>query len=147
MNNVKEYVKEHFNSLLKFDKTRIFDLIDIFQNTLITFFLTYNVTKFINTKFLEIKGITLDEYEEIVQNSSVEKTLLYLMIEFAMFTVLFFFLKKVVELIPPLPMLFDNNYKEHGEIDSVIELVMIVLLVEFSPTIKIKIERIYNSFF
>ena len=41
-------------------------------------------------------------------------------------------------------MLFDSNYKEHGEIEGVIELVMIVLLVEFSPTIKLKIERVYS---
>ena len=38
MTHIKEYIKRHFNSLFKFDKKRIFDLIDIFQNTLVTFF-------------------------------------------------------------------------------------------------------------
>ena len=88
------------------------------------------------------------EYSEYVENASLPSITLQLGVEFAVNTLAYFYIKKLIKIIPTVPLLLKNDGVEAYEtMDNVIEIIMLVLIVELSPILKLKIERLYNTFF
>ena len=143
--DVSSHVKKHFRSLKKINKTRMYDLLEVFKNSMITFFVTLFVTRSITKCFLYATNMNVVEFRDYVENAPIWTVIFHLSLELSVFSVIFYYLEKIIKFVPPIPMLFDSSYKlKKRTVGIAIELIMIVLLFEFSPTIKIKIERIYG---
>ena len=142
---VVKYVHKRWKSIIKSNKTRLYDIVEIFKSSIITFFITLAVTKFITKSFFYMSKMSIKEFEKYVEEAPITTVIVYLALEFAVFAVIFYYLEKIVKLVPPLPMFFDSGYRSRSKtVDIALHLIMIVLLVEFSPTIKIKLERIFK---
>jgi len=139
------HINKQWKSITKFNKKRFYDILDIFKNSLVTFYVTLFITKFITKLFLIMTKMNIGEFEKYVEKSPISTVIVHLALEFSVFAVIFYYLEKFVKLIPPLPMFFDSGYKSRKKtVNIALHLIMIVLLVEFSPTIKIKLERVYK---
>ena len=144
MNRIKEHIEKYGKELLKFDKKRMFQIIEIIESAIITYFFMLFINKLITEIQLKILGMTIEEYNKYVDEMSMPKLTVTLCLDFAIYSVVFFYIVKILKVIPSIPTLFDNSFEAYETMDYVIEMVMLVLMVEVSPILKSKLEKLYS---
>ena len=144
MNKIKEHIKEYGKDLLKFDKERVLQIVEIIQSAITTYFFMLFINKLITKIKLKILNFTVEEYKEYIDAMSIPKLTISLCLDFAIYSLVFFYIVKILKIIPSISNLVDSTFKPYGTLDYVIEMVMLVLIVEVSPILKLKLEKLYG---
>ena len=142
---ILDNIKENFKDLIRFDKERLFQIMEIIQTCAIVYSLMLVLTKLTTMIFLKIKNMTSEQYQKYVDEAGIVKIGFDLGIEFLINTLLYFYLKKFIKIIPSVPHLIDASFVPYETFDNVVDIVMLVLFIELSPTVKMKLERIYKN--
>jgi hypothetical protein len=144
MNKIKKHIIKYGKDLFRFDKFRLLQIIEIIQSAIITYFFMLFISKLITLIQLKILNMTITEYSKYVDDMSIPKLTFILCFDFAIYSLVFFYIVKILKVIPSISNLFDNDFEAYETMEYVIEIVMLVLMVEVSPILKLKLERLYN---
>ena len=125
-NKVKEYVNERTKRLFSLNRIRFYKMIEIVQLSITTFIITVIAAKFFNKIFMGRK--TSEEKEKELRKKSLLDLSISLCLELIIYCIVFFYIKKLVMIIPPLPLFLDSNFIPHHTVEYVMHMVFLLLL-------------------
>lgn len=145
MDKMIEHIKLNGSDFLNFDKNVIYEIVEMTQMCVIVVILMIFLMRFTTNLYLKIYGKTFKEYETYIRKASLGKVISQLIMEFSINTLLFYFVQKFIKVIPPVTYLFDRQTVPYETLSNVINIVMLVMFVELSPTVKVKLDILLKN--
>ena len=125
------YYQKNVYKLLRFDKIRIYKLIELFQYSFIFLVISIVLTRTIDGIFME--ELTNDE------DALSKKTTLWLHIELVilafLYSIVSYYMQKFVFIIPSVMSLIDTSFRPHTTLHYSINIVFIVVFVQMSNSL------------
>ena len=142
MDKIIDHVKTNLKSFLTFDKELLYEILEMGQMSVIVVVVMALLMKFTTKLYLKLfyKNRTVAEYETFIRNADKKTVLLHLALELFANTLVFHFIKRLVKVIPPVTYLFDRNTVPYETFENVINIIMLVMFIELSPTVKMKMD-------
>lgn len=135
---------QRLTQLFTLDKIRICKIVEIFQYTIIFSILVIIFSYLLNKYyFTPLKIINHDEPKmEDQLYSKIIKSLLVIMFDLFIITLIFFYIRKIGLLIPSISGSFCSNFKSYTTYEYIIHISIVVFFIELLPEFKIRIEKL-----
>lgn len=135
---------QRLTQLFTLDKIRICKIVEIFQYTIIYSILVIIFSHLLNKYyFTSLKAENLDDSKiEEKLYSKIIKSLLLIIFDLFIITLLFFYIRKIGLLVPSISGLFCSNFKLYTTFEYTIHIAIVVFFIELLPTFKIRIEKL-----
>ena len=120
-------LKKNLLNLLKFDKLRIFKILELLQYSIIFGIVAIFLSKLIHVIFPY-------EVEELKKKNKIVIHLECLIISF-LYALLTFYIVKIARIIPSIVNLFDNEFKPYTTLHYTVDVIFVVIFVKYNKSL------------
>lgn len=136
--------QERWDKLVSTDTIRVLKIVEIAQYTILYFALSVVVARFVNGVYYEKVKDSREQEHRKRQRSipDLVKRLSILCMELFVLTVLIFYMRKLVLLVPSIASLYNKRFKPHTTMHFIVEITLMFAFMEMMPQFRIQFERL-----
>ena len=116
-------------------KFRCWSFIELVQHMFLFFFAGYFIAVIMNASNRGLFDYDEDKKQLVIGDYSSTALLFILLTELIVVTILIYYIRKMVLLIPPLPMLWDEHFIPLLTVDLSVWAVFVIIILELSSTL------------
>jgi hypothetical protein len=135
--------QKRLNQLLALDEIRVMKIIEIFQYTFVFLIISLLSTKLLNNLYFD--------HTKLEVNEDNKQCLLYkirlffqICIETCFLVVIFFYLRKIALLVPPITFGLSSKFRSFSTLEYVLHIALAFSYLELLPNYKNRFEVLYE---
>ena len=128
--------KEHVDKLLRFDKIRIYKLLELFQYSTIFLVVAILLSKAIDYVFM---AELMNNKDALAKKSTLQIHAEIVLLSF-LYCFISYYVHKFAHIIPSVMSLIDGEFKPHTTLDYSIHIVFIVVFVKMNKSLTTRLE-------
>lgn len=132
---VNNILTEGEEKIVTFDKIRILKFVELFQYTVIFYFIAIVVSKFLNKYLFTTK-------EEEIKKYGFMKLSFSIILQLFILIVTFFYIRKIVKAIPSISTFFSDEFVPLTTIEYSMHIAFVFLFLDIVKNLKFKVSLI-----
>lgn len=134
---------ERLDKLFALDEIRLMKIVEIFQYTFVFLIVSLLATKILNNLYFDHTKIEMDEEKK---DSLLYKVKLFLQIclETCILVVIFFYLRKIALIVPPITLGMSKKFRSFSTLEYVLHIALAFSYLELMPNYKARFEALYE---